>query len=168
MLKSIVKSSFEAAGFKISRLPNRRDVPPSPSVHHKVELIFDVGANTGQYAKKTRSEGYRGKIVSFEPSPDAHAALVENAKSDPLWVVHKRAAVGSEPGEAEINISRNSESSSILPMLEAHSSAAPASAYVGKARTEVITLDSVFDDYRGRNERTLLKIDTQGFEDKVL
>ena len=133
-----------------------------------MDLILDVGANAGQYALKIRSEGFRGKIVSFEPLPDAHATLLEKAKGDPLWIVHKRAAVGSRPGEAEINISQNSESSSILPMLNAHSTADPASSYIGKARTEVITLDSVFDSYRRSDEKTFLKIDTQGFEDRVL
>ena len=53
-------------------------------------------------------------------------------------------------------------------MLQAHLSAAPRSAFIGKAKTEVLTLDSVFDTYRKKSERTYLKIDTQGFEAEVL
>ncbi|MFX8373787.1 FkbM family methyltransferase, partial [Acinetobacter baumannii] len=70
--------------------------------------------------------------------------------------------------EVDINISGNSYSSSILPMLPAHLSAAPESLYIGKAKTKVITLDSVFDEYRVNKEKVFLKIDTQGFEAEVL
>ena len=169
LLKTIVKKSFHAAGFDVSRIrrvPAPR--PPSPLVHHGIELLFDVGANAGQYAMLTRTEGYDGRIVSFEPLPDAFEALARNAASDPLWTVHERCALGAVPGEAELNIAGNSYSSSLLPMLHTHSDAAPDSVYVAKALTKVITLDSVFDRYRTRGEKVFVKIDTQGFEAEVL
>lgn len=143
-------------------------LPPSPLIHHKIELLFDVGANRGQYARLVRRQGYAGKIVSFEPLPDAYEKLLQHSRNDTLWTVHERCAVGSTPGHAEINVSRNSLSSSLLPMLPAHLSAAANSLYVGKADTRIITLDSVFDAYRTDNERTFLKMDTQGYETEVL
>lgn len=162
--KKIIKSAFKAVGLNISKNKNY----PSPLLHHEIELLFDVGANIGQYALSTRHEGYKGRIVSFEPLPDAHETLLLISKNDPLWTVHKRCAIGSSLGKAEINISQNSYSSSLLPMLQAHSSAAPESIYIGKAQTIVVTLDSVFKNYRGHEEKTFLKIDTQGFETEVL
>ena len=49
-----------------------------------------------------------------------------------------------------------------------HSSSAPESTYIGKTKTNVITLDSIFNSYRNNNEKTFLKIDVQGFESEVL
>lgn len=165
MLKKIVKKSFNLLGLELSKLTP----PPLPPVlHHKIDIIFDVGANIGQYALLTRKEGYKGRIVSFEPLPDAHKRLSIYTKKDPLWKAHPRCAVGSSFGATKINISRNSYSSSILPMLDSHSSAAPESIYVGEVETPVITLDSVFDTYCNKSERAFLKIDTQGYESEVL
>ena len=90
------------------------------------------------------------------------------SKNDPNWIINERCAVGSDIGECEINIAGNSESSSILPMLDAHLSAAPSSMYIGKSKTKIITLDSLIDKYSFSNENIFLKIDTQGFEDQVL
>jgi FkbM family methyltransferase len=165
MLKKIVKKSFNLLGFDLRKLAP--PLPP-PVLHHKIDVIFDVGANTGQYALLTRKEGFKGRIVSFEPLPDAHQKLLLNAEKDSLWTVHPRCAVGSSAGTTKINISKNSYSSSILPMLDAHSSAAPESIYVGAVETSVITLESIFEDYRNSSERAFLKIDTQGFESEVL
>jgi hypothetical protein len=53
-------------------------------------------------------------------------------------------------------------------MLDAHSSAAPDSIYVGAVETPVKTLASVFENYCNQTERAFLKIDTQGFESEVL
>lgn len=166
-LKKIVKRAFHAAGLNISRVRNDKR-PPTPLVYHGIELVFDVGASAGLYGRHARAEGYKGRIVSFEPLPDAYAKLTEIASADPLWTVHKRCAVGSEAGEAEINISGNSLSSSLLNMLQSHTSAEPGSSYIGKAKTDVIALDSVFDLYHVNGEKTHLKIDTQGYESKVL
>jgi FkbM family methyltransferase len=166
-LKQIVKKSFHLAGLNISRI-TKTPLPPSALLHHEIELLFDVGANAGQYALYSRQQGYTGNIVSFEPLSQAHEVLMENAKSDRKWIIHERCALGSTPGEAEINISQNSYSSSLLPMLDAHSDAAADSISCGKEYVKILTLDSIFNTYRRNKERVFLKIDTQGYEKQVL
>jgi FkbM family methyltransferase len=141
---------------------------PSPLVIHKIDLLLDVGANAGQYAMKARAAGYRNRIVSFEPLSTAHESLEANARSDPSWIIHERCAIGAKDGTGEINISRNSYSSSLLPMLPAHTDAWPESAYIGKMTTKIVPLSSVFDAYRRGAERVFVKIDTQGYESEVL
>jgi FkbM family methyltransferase len=163
-LDKLVKNSLKGVGIHVSRIVKQ----PTPLAYHGIELLLDVGANIGQYAMSTRLEGYRGTIVSFEPLPDAYETLTDNSRKDTLWTVHPRCAVGSKPGVAEINISKDSYASSLLPILQTHIAAAPNSVFIGKAKTDVITLDSVFDSYRKNAEKTFLKIDTQGFEAEVL
>lgn len=139
-----------------------------PLRHHNIDLLFDVGANTGQYATNARREGYSGQIVSFEPLRQAHAALTTNARNDAQWFVHDRVAIGSRIGEVEINVSKNSYSSSILPILESHTSAAPQSVYTDIEDVPLETIDSIFSKYFRTGQKTYLKIDTQGYEAEVL
>jgi len=133
-----------------------------------VDLVLDVGANTGQFASELRAIGYKGRIVSFEPLSDAYQTLTALAAKDPGWTVHRRCAIGDFDGEVEINIAGNSVSSSILPMLNSHSSAAEGSAYIGSERVSINRLDSVASSYIQRSRSYFIKIDTQGFEWQVL
>jgi FkbM family methyltransferase len=133
-----------------------------------VDQVFDIGANTGQFASELRSVGYKGRIVSFEPLLDAHRMLSESSARDSNWIVHQRGAIGDYDGEIELNISGNSVSSSVLPMMDTHSSAAMGSAYIDTEKVPIARLDSVAPEYLSASSRPFIKIDTQGFEWQVL
>jgi FkbM family methyltransferase len=134
----------------------------------EIDLVLDVGANKGRFASEIRHCGYTGRIVSFEPLSKEHGELRQSSAEDHLWDVYPRCALGDHDGEVEINIAGNSESSSILPMLEAHLSAAPESAYEGKEIAPIKTLDAVAGQYLKDAQAPFLKIDTQGFDWLVL
>jgi FkbM family methyltransferase len=135
---------------------------------HGINLVFDVGANAGHFGHYLRDAGYRGRIVSFEPLSTAWNELLNTSRKDPLWEVAPRAAIGSEEGELEIHVARNSVSSSILAMHAAHTDAAPESSYIGTERVPLRRLDSLASEYLHSDSVTLLKIDTQGYEDRVI
>ena len=67
-----------------------------------------------------------------------------------------------------INISRNSVSSSVLPMTAALSDATPAASYVGSELTPLLTLDQASKDIIKPLDRIFVKIDTQGYEWAIL
>lgn len=134
---------------------------------YNVDLVLDVGGNYGQYAELLRSIGYRGRIISFEPLAGAFAKLEAAASSDPLWETIKL-ALGDENCTTCINVSGNSKSSSICDMLPAHEKAAPSSKYIGTETTVLKKLDSIFNEVKGDAVSPLLKIDTQGFEKKII
>lgn len=136
--------------------------------HFGVTLVLDVGANVGQYAGYLRTAGYGGRIVSFEPLADAHAALSRRAAGDAGWTVAPRMALGASEGEIEINVSGDRDMSSLLPMRAEILAVSPTSRTVAREKVRLATLDSVFDDYARADDRVLLKIDTQGYERQVL
>jgi FkbM family methyltransferase len=133
-----------------------------------IDLVLDVGANMGQFARGIRDRGFKGRIVSFEPLSAAHRILSESAARDPLWSVHERCALGDREGPVALNIAGNSVSSSIFQMAAVHAAAVPESAYVGQEQTTLVTLDSVAPAYLAGCRSPFLKLDTQGSEWEVL
>jgi len=77
-------------------------------------------------------------------------------------------AIGDADGTVSIHMAGNSVSSSILDMLPAHERAAPGSAYVASETVPLRRLDGVAGEYLAGARRILLKIDAQGYEDRVL
>jgi FkbM family methyltransferase len=137
--------------------------------YHNIDLVFDVGANIGQYAKLLRELGYPGRIVSFEPLSSAYSQLKTASKKDPLWEIAPQTAIGNQEGEIIINIAGNSYSSSALPMLDAHLESAPESAYSGSETVKLSRLDTIAKDYiKSETKSIFLKIDVQGLEKQVL
>lgn len=135
---------------------------------HRVDVVLDAGANIGQFALGLRRAGYAGRIVSFEPLPDAWRQLNDAARRDPRWDVPPAVALGATDGQVEINVAGNSVSSSILEMLHSHASAAPASRYVARERVPLRRLDSLAPGLVAPDAAPFLKIDTQGYETQVL
>lgn len=155
-------------GFQVSRYP-KGDLKRRIHLinYYKINKIFDVGANIGQYVTAAREFGFKGNIVSFEPLSEAFKLLKENSKKDKRWQINNF-AIGDKNGNSIINISSNLSSSSIKDMLVSHESAAPNSKYIGTEEIIIKTLDSCYKDYIEEGDIIYLKIDTQGFEKNVL
>ena len=169
-MKSFVKQWLRELGYVVARYDAARD----PAAVRRglfdkvgVNVVYDVGANIGQYADVLRGNGYRGRIVSFEPLRQAYRALQIRAKDDRDWIaVH--AAIGAAVGKSTINISGNSYSSSLLPATPRLTQSSPASAFVQTESIEVLRFDDVFREYNRVGDHPYLKIDTQGYTAKVL
>lgn len=136
--------------------------------HYNIDIVFDIGANKGQYAKGIMDAGYSNKIISFEPLSSVHSIIEKESKKHSNWTVAPRCAVGSKNEEIEINISANSVSSTLLNMLDSHTEGAPESKIIGKEKVQVLPMDEIAEKYIGTSKNIFLKIDVQGFEQEVL
>jgi FkbM family methyltransferase len=135
---------------------------------HHVNVVLDVGANSGQYGSGLRTAGFTGRIVSFEPLSGAFSLLERSAAADPLWECH-HSALGDSDGSVSINVAGNAgESSSVLPMLKSHQDAYPPANYVGTEEVPIHRLDSLAPEILRPNDVVYLKMDVQGFEKQVL
>lgn len=133
----------------------------------KIEVVLDVGANAGQYAKLLRREvGFAGEIHSFEPLPAAFDRLYAASHSDSRWFAYN---FGLDTAEQLVNfkVANQSEFTSMH-----------ASNDMGEARflTKIATRQSMCLPVRRLDEvvdtliphicstPTFLKMDTQGHD----
>jgi FkbM family methyltransferase len=168
-VRKIADRLLAPLGLKLVRARIMRDAPALfllKSREAGVNTLLDVGANVGQFVQSMRQAGWQGQAVSFEPSQEAHGLLRANAAGDGAWSVPPRMALGSANGEAEINISGNSASSSMLQIEAASTQVLPLTGYIASEPVPVRRLDDVMAaEWAGPYA---MKIDTQGFELEVL
>lgn len=132
-----------------------------------INVVLDVGANVGQFALWTRRLGYNGRIVSFEPLAEPYAKLARAALRDPQWETHN-VALGDSDGEAEINRSAASTLRSLAEQTDLTRRIFGEARVVSREKILIRRLDSLFDGICSSSDVVLLKIDTQGFEKRVL
>lgn len=167
-MKKLLKTVAQRFGYDILHLPT------DPTVRqwldllnvYQIDLIFDIGANVGQFGQRVRSLGYTGKLVSFEPMSKAYQELQTLATIDPNWET-VQSGIGNYNGETMINISANSYSSSVLNMLPLHLESAPDAVYTKQERIKIQTIDALIDQFYSPGMNLYVKIDTQGFERQV-
>jgi FkbM family methyltransferase len=163
----------------IKRAGATRAVRSSPLGQHltrlfqqlDVNVVIDVGGRQGEYGQWLRRNGYRGWIFSFEPVRQSFAILSQRAGADDLWVLHN-CALGSEAGQAQINVTEGTAFSSFLtPSAYASATFGARPAIAGSEQVEIKTLDAVLRgllDRVGTPRGIYLKLDTQGWDLEVL
>lgn len=165
-----VHNFVRRTGFDITRYPS----PTFESsrnqllIYHDINVVLDVGANIGQYGERLRNAGYNKRIISFEPMSNEFKVLKEKCSADSLWECYQ-IGLGEEYAIMEINISQNSISSSLLPMLHRHETAAPKSVFINKENVQIKRLNDVVPRIVDFNSsKILLKMDAQGYELSIL
>jgi FkbM family methyltransferase len=132
----------------------------------RVDCVFDVGANTGQYATRLRQIGFHGLIISFEPNPATFTELQAAAAADPKWIV-KQIALDSEPRTLMFNVMKSDRFSSLH---EPDHSETDAFTQLNVVERQVPlsteTLDVLFPELQEKFHfsRPFLKMDTQGHD----
>ncbi len=129
---------------------------------NRIDLVIDVGANEGQFARQLRRI-YDGDIISFEPVSHAFSRLAAVAYGDPRWTVHQ-IALGSVDTTATMHVCSDTAFSSLLTSNEFSRTRFRGSAVVSDESVHVRRLDAVLaEGVSGiADRRIFLKLDTQG------
>jgi FkbM family methyltransferase len=171
-IRGLVRNGLNGLGLELVRSDWAYRAGLRPDLRQLVaqtgpKTVFDVGANNGQFYRMLReSVGYRGRIVSFEPNPALGDDLRALQRRDSHWSVES-VALGAEPGELLLNVSRRSDFSSFRSPNATARELFPMSETAQTVNVPVITLD----DYVKRatlETPYLLKLDTQGFDNEVV
>jgi FkbM family methyltransferase len=127
-----------------------------------IDLLFDVGANVGGWARLLREGGYAGRIISIEPGSPQFAVLSEAADSDPLWEVH-RAGAGDVDGIQTFNVASNLVSSSFLALTDRFTMTHSDVDVDTQEQVQIYRLDR-FADQVAPGSRVWVKLDIEGYE----
>ncbi len=158
---------------KKSTLSSKDELKMTPSEEDKfkwvqdmnIKTVIDVGAHTGQFALQIRKILPEARIYSFEPLSHCYKQLSKKSSIISNFQCFN-VALGEQIKESKIHLNNFSPSSSILEMAE-HTYHFP---FTQDSITEIIKVDTL-DNFASRlclEKNILLKIDVQGFEDKVI
>ncbi|MBS1189836.1 MAG: methyltransferase FkbM family [Rhodocyclaceae bacterium] len=130
-------------------------------------IVLDIGANRGQFAEEILSIVPVKKIYSFEPVPDAFAAVEALSEKHPQVVPVKK-AVSVENGFANFYVTVSDVGSSLLPPLPGQPS--KWLTLDQEVKVETVRLDDFIREQIARDgeQIALLKSDAQGSDLDVL
>lgn len=135
--------------------------------HLNVDCVFDVGANYGQYAEMLRRKvGFTGRIISFEPMPDAVASLEARSAHDPSWTIEP-IALSSSTGPQTFHIMKSHQFSSLgRPMHSEADLFRNMNVVESSVVVQTETLEQAYVRLAKKYGfvRPFLKLDTQGFD----
>lgn len=128
------------------------------------DTVFDVGSNFGAFAiVASRAVGPSGRVLAFEPSPEAFQRLSENLERNHCENVEAHPfAIGGQSGTAELFEHEKSAYNSLFSDLDGKK-LVPKSVH----NVPVKTLEQVLDE-RGLDRVDLLKLDCEGAEYGIL
>jgi FkbM family methyltransferase len=128
------------------------------------DIVFDVGANIGDYAEAFSDLGAR--VVAIDPNPECADPLQKLARIRDVKV--ERCAVGDHPGTATMNLCQFSYFATLNNEFLEQAKGSPDYEKVEWSQqvdVALVTLDQLADRY---GLPSFVKIDVEGFEDKVI
>ncbi len=165
--RRLLKHLARRAGYEIRQYtPLRSFAAARQELLGRIDVVVDVGANAGQYGELLREEGFGGRLISLEPVQAAYEALKARAAPDPAWTTHRLAASDAE-GDIVLNVTADTRSTSALARNDRFAGAAGWSPN-GTETAPARRLETLVPELLRNGERAYLKVDVQGFEDRVL
>jgi FkbM family methyltransferase len=163
VVKTCVKSLFRLCGLDIRRI---RFEPYEWLKGRNIHTVFDIGANVGQFARQIHRVLPDAMLYSFEPLEDCYNELLKKMGHLPRFRAFNF-ALSDRNGQAEIYRNDFTPSSSLLPMEELHKRAFPFTEHARLQTIQIRRMDDILDKLH-IVDNILVKIDVQGYEDKVI
>jgi len=138
--------------------------------NYGVNTVFDVGANTGQFADEVKESLPDAWVYSFEPVADVYQKLLLCRASRYGKFKAFNLALGDADGEQTFFRNAFTQSSSLLPLTKTQREVFPHTAEVKTQQVEVRRLDTLISEgaFPELTRNIALKMDVQGYEDRVL
>ena len=134
--------------------------------HPRPNTLIDVGGSHGQFAREAFRAFPGATVYSFEPIPECFEELrALSAEHPELHAL--QLALSDEDGEREFFVSRFRDSSSLQPMLPAHTAAFPGTETEARIVVEAARLDAVAARLT-LTPPVFAKLDVQGHELSVI
>jgi FkbM family methyltransferase len=156
--------------------PSVSETDPGFAAHYKpedhwfsasgIETVLDVGAHKGEFAQRIREMLPQAELVCFEPLEEPFSQLKRRFEGQPRFRAI-RCALGQEAGRQTIHLNEYAPSSSLLPMSDLHRRSFSFAVNERAEEIEVRRLTDVAKEL-GLQGPLLIKLDVQGFEDKVI
>jgi FkbM family methyltransferase len=131
-----------------------------------IDTVLDIGSNTGQFTRTILALLPNAKIYSFEPLPDCFKELDKFTKSHSN-VTAFNLGIGDQSGLLSFEQNAFSPSSSFLKMTDVHKEAFVNTKNSSTVEVKIAMLDEIASEFE-IGSSLLIKIDVQGYEDKVL
>jgi FkbM family methyltransferase len=132
----------------------------------QISCVIDIGANVGQFAFAMNKLLPGCKIYSFEPLPECFDSLNVNMKGITNFQSFN-IGIGDQIGEIEFERNAYTPASSFLKTTSLNDQAYPFTSSTSLTKVPIVTLDDVCQNLEIVGN-LLVKIDVQGFEDKVI
>jgi FkbM family methyltransferase len=168
MFKKLINNCLNLFGLELRRIPRSEINKYLWLQRLNIQTILDIGANTGQFALEINKYLPDAIIFSFEPLRKEYDQLIKNTKK----IRRSKAfniALGDTNGKTIIHRHNFSPASSLLKVSNMSMEAYP---YLGRSNEEVIEIkrldDFIVSDEYFLEPEILIKMDVQGFEDRVI
>jgi FkbM family methyltransferase len=177
-MKKIIKNFFNKLGYDLKKIDKDfTNIDLEDLLKTKINenpIIFDVGGNKGQSVTKYKKIFKNPIIHTFEPIKSQFNIINEKFKNDKNVKLNNY-ALGEIIGEKDFNITAQTGASSFNKInqnskwIEVRSKEykTTINKFVSSTKVKIFTLDDYFLN-NNIDKIDLLKIDTQGYEDKVL
>ncbi len=169
-LKNTIRSAVNHMGFDLIRVNNSPRKTLLGMINFNFATVIDVGANRGQFAKEISAFFPKAKVYCFEPLEEPYQELSEWAEKQNGRVRCYKTALGETIGEfAMRHHEEHSPSSSLLAATDICHELYPQTRSEHTTMIQVTTMDHALgDELQKMPRQILLKLDVQGFEDRVL